>query len=277
MQEGIIEITKIENTPGPTHESNALCAKFVRYPESQQLTVWLPTSGYQYPGDYILEVNKQIIEKDPVQHKLNGSVMLLFDTMDWNKGEYILSIEMPQGGQHKMYFIKHAENELVDKNQVVEMQVAKAGQPSLWKKEPVIPMNEMDQKDTLWKEYRDGSGNVIPNADQALRNKALRDIEDTMNKAFSTLHNPRLEYEGNFRSGNIYYIEGDTRIGFDHEMGGGNCKMYINIPSPDNWESSTGVPVDRRDGIIRFVANQVKRDQAPSWRYEIDETSIAYY
>ena len=41
--------------------------------------------------------------------------MLLFDTMDWNKGEYILSIEMPQGGQHKMYFIKHAENELVDK------------------------------------------------------------------------------------------------------------------------------------------------------------------
>ena len=110
-----------------------------------------------------------------------------------------------------------------------------------------------------------------------LRNKALRDIEDTMNKAFSTLHNPRLEYEGNFRSGNIYYIEGDTRIGFDHEMGGGNCKMYINIPSPDNWESSTGVPVDRRDGIIRFVANQVKRDQAPSWRYEIDETSIAYY
>ena len=31
------------------------------------------------------------------------------------------------------------------------------------------------------------------------------------------------------------------------------------------------------DEIVKFVADQVKRDQAPNWRYEITPTTIDFY
>ena len=58
-QEGIIEITRIENQGG-TDLQGTLTAKFVRYPGSQQLTVWLPENAWNGYGIYtITELNKK--------------------------------------------------------------------------------------------------------------------------------------------------------------------------------------------------------------------------
>jgi hypothetical protein len=117
--------------------------------------------------------------------------------------------------------------------------------------------------------YRDGAGNILPNEEQLLREKAAKDLAARFSR--------RLEYEGNFRAGTIIYVEGELRIRFYHEMGGGECKFYIDIPTAEKWEAQTGAPLSRREEILTFVAQTVQREQASSWRYEIGEREIGFY
>jgi len=51
FEEGIVEIIRIENQGG-TDQKNSLTANFVRYPRSQQLTVWLPENAWNGYGRY---------------------------------------------------------------------------------------------------------------------------------------------------------------------------------------------------------------------------------
>ena len=87
----------------------------------------------------------------------------------------------------------------------------------------------------------------------------------------------RLEYEDHGRAGNVIYVEGPTRIKFWYEMGGGDCKLYIDIPSSDEWEKSTDTSLGRRGEILEFVARTAQKEQARTWRYEIHEREIAFY
>ena len=87
----------------------------------------------------------------------------------------------------------------------------------------------------------------------------------------------KIEYEGTFRAGTITYVEGDLRINFYHEMGGGNCMFYVDIPTEEKWEVQTRTPLSRRQEILEFVAETVRREQASSTRYEIQDSAIVYY
>lgn len=60
-------------------------------------------------------------------------------------------------------------------------------------------------------------------------------------------------------------------------MGGGDCKLYIDIPSSDEWEKSTDTSLGRRGEILEFVARTAQKEQARTWRYEIHEREIAFY
>ena len=86
----------------------------------------------------------------------------------------------------------------------------------------------------------------------------------------------RLEYSGNYRGGTITYIEGNLRIAFPHEMGGGACKFYIELPTPAQWERATDTALSRRDEIVCFVAETVRAEQASDWRYEIHDDVIRF-
>ena len=88
---------------------------------------------------------------------------------------------------------------------------------------------------------------------------------------------PRLEYAGNARGGEVNYIDGETRLTFWHEIGGGDCKMYISIPDEASWEKATKTPLAKRREILLFIASTARREQAPSWRFEINETSIDFF
>jgi hypothetical protein len=126
--------------------------------------------------------------------------------------------------------------------------------------------------------YRDGFGKPIPNEDESIRAKLIREIANKFAGQLSTNPAaPRVEYTGNVRAGSVIYTESDLRIEFWHEMGGGLCQLFISIPQPDQWEEKTQTPLSRRDEIVRFVAQAVQRDQAPSWRYEIGENEIAFF
>jgi hypothetical protein len=274
--EGVIEITKIRNSGLAADQIGTLTARFVRYPGSQQLSVWLPEKGWDYGGKArILHLNtQQLLEEKPVADLLNGSVLLLWDTRRWPPGEYRLEVEHPQRGMHELSFKKWDEGVLVPKGTLVEMPVATAQSPSR-----IVPAQTdsiLSAYDTDRKVYQDGSGQEMPDEDQILRN----DMNKTIRKLFEKLtgkSGPHLEYEGNFRGGNLIYVEGAMRLSFWHEMGGGDCQMYIDVPDENTWEQRTGTPLNRRAEILHFVASTVKREKASSWRYEIHEREIAFY
>jgi hypothetical protein len=139
--------------------------------------------------------------------------------------------------------------------------------------ETIIPKNEdlpiMDQSDHQPIVYKDGFGIVIPNLDLELRDKI---IKKTINKVFR-----RLEFISHGRDGEVVYIEGDIKLSFYMEMGGGNCIFYLNIPSKDKWESVTKLPINEREDIINFVAEGTQREQASSCYFIISDREIAYY
>ncbi|MDB5892750.1 MAG: hypothetical protein JWQ88_281 [Rhodoferax sp.] len=84
-----------------------------------------------------------------------------------------------------------------------------------------------------------------------------------------------LEYKGSFRAGTITYREGPLRIAFPHRCGR-DCRFFITIPAVAEWETATGTALARRDDIVDFVAETVRREEAGSWRVEIGARRIRY-
>lgn len=117
--------------------------------------------------------------------------------------------------------------------------------------------------------YRDGFGNEIPDEDLILREK--------LNKELGRKFSRRVEYEGNLRAGTVIYIDKDTRIEFNNEMGGGNCMVYLTIPTEAQWEAATKTDLSRRKEILEYVAEVVQVQQAPNCNFEIKENEIGFY
>jgi len=223
--------------------------RFVYYPGSQQLILWLPQSGYHGYGELSVMRGETVIERGPVRSRLNGSVQILFDTLPWPPGDYDIVITHDDGWRHEASLQK------------LEVGVALPA-PEL----PPAPPVDLDAPPIV---YRDGFGKVIPNLDLGMREQAQVELGRKFGR--------RVEYDGNVRSGTVIYIDPMHRIVFPNEMCGGSIKVSVEIPSTAHWVDATGAPLAMRDEIVAFVAESVHRDQASSWRYRITETSIDFY
>lgn len=246
---GIIEIGQNQNvSAGGAQGEKKAEVKFVHYPDSQQLIVWLSEYGHNYGAiRFIDTATGAIFRENQVGDILNGSIQLLFNTLDLPPGQYAIEIDHPQGWKHRIELKKLEEGQEPEKPEPVAEKEQSSG--------PIV--------------YKDGFGNVIPDEDLILREKAQKKINDMFNR--------KIEYSGTFRAGTITYVEGDLRIDFYHEMGGGNCMFYIDIPAEKDWEAKTKTPLSRREEIVQFVAETVRRQQAPRTRYEIQETFVNYF
>ena len=187
--EGVIEITKIKNSDDAAGSLGTLTARFVRYPASQQLSLWLPENGRNYKGNFrILNSNSQlVIEQNSVADSVNGSILLTWDTLSWPAGEYRLEIEHPEGGEHRLYFKKWPEGIYFPKDKIVEMPVATAQSPSLVSDLFPPAVQNSAEPDTTWNVYKDSYGNVIPNPDQILReelNTKLHGVFDKLSESY---------------------------------------------------------------------------------------------
>ncbi len=256
---GIIEIVKIKNkhtafTENKTDvefielkESNI---RFVHYPDCQQLIIWLTHPGREYENMRLLNNNKEVVDEWPVAEKLSGSIQILWDTLEIAPGQYSIEIDRNNGEQHFVYFEKFEEGVV------------------LKKKQPDTIVKEDKEKSSLPIQYRDGFGNIIENEDLILREK--------VNKHLTRIFFRHIEYEGNFRAGTIIYIDDEIRIEFYHEMGGGNCIFYIDIPTEEKWEAQTKTPLSARKEIPEFVATNVQAQQASNCNYEIKSNEVAF-
>lgn len=228
--------------------------RFVHYPDSQQLLIWLTHPGREYGNLRLRDRNtKKIIEEWPVADKLNGSIQLCWDSLSIAPGNYTIEIDWSNGWQHHIEIQKFKTG--ITPKKKVSSEGEKLKKISEEKNEPV--------------QYRDGFGKIIENEDMVLRDKLKKDIA----RKFSR----RISYEGNVRAGTIIYMDNDIRIEFPHEMGGGNCMFYIDIPTEKLWEAGTKTPLSARKEILQFVAETVRAEQASGCNFEIKDDTIGFY
>ena len=71
-------------------------------------------------------------------------------------------------------------------------------------------------------------------------------------------------YSNDGRSGHVHYKSPETAFALYYEFGGGNCVACISIPSPENWEKETNLPLARREEVLNFIGQQVVKDQTTS-------------
>ena len=262
---GKIEIGKIENIPivstvqeekGESFKKmNDSHIRFVHYPDSQQLIIWLPQPGLEYENVQLRDAQTgKLAEEWTVADKLSGSVQLLWDTTPIKPGEYTIEINWKNKWKHRIDIVKNKK----------EVARKKKESPSRVKTENLSSKNNIDAII-----YKDGFGNIIPDEDLILREK----LKKKLTRNFSR----HLEYKGNFRDGSIHYIDGDYSIELNHEMGAGNCMFYIWIPTRQQWASQTKIPLEERDEILDFIAQTVKNQQATSCRFEIKEDTIGFF
>lgn len=245
IHEGHVVIGDIRTLDAPK-DVGLLTLRFVHYPGAQQLILWLPQSGYHGYGDLTVTYNGAVIEHATVRNRLNGSVQILWNTLAWAPGDYVIGISHEAGWRHE-----------------AELRKLEEGVSPPTPEPPPEPMTDEP------KVYRDGFGREIPNLDLEMRAQIHKDIA----RKFAR----RLEYAGTFRGGSVIYSDGVYRIAFDNEMCGGDMKFTIYLPTAEHWESATGAPLAERDDIVGFVARQVQKEQASSWRYEITADSIDFY
>ena len=264
---GTIDILSIQNIPSIDRnpESEMLLfedknIKFVHYPDCQQMIIWLPEYFSNY--NYLLIRKKrteEIIFEKKVTEVINGSIQIIIDSLFILPGAYELIITNISGDKHIIEFIKRDEDYILP--------IAPGENQSASSLQKILNEIEMEEHEPII--YRDGTGKILPNEDLELRAKILNDIVGKFTR--------RVEYEGNLRAGSIIYIEGDKRVKFDTEMGGGNCLFFVFIPTSEQWEKATKLPLSERVNILEFIAISANRDQASSCYYEITEDYITYY
>jgi hypothetical protein len=70
-----------------------------------------------------------------------------------------------------------------------------------------------------------------------------------------------LRYSSDGRAGQVHYLSHETRFALYYEFGAGDCIAFIEAPDPDSWQQRTGLPLERRDAVLAFIAQQVAKDQ----------------
>lgn len=102
MHEGCIVIGQARNIGAPQAMA-AVTARFVRYAGCQQLTLWLPQSGYAgYAGLRVLGADGVAIDQASVRSRLNGELQLQWETLAWPAGLYRIEIDHEDGWRHEL-------------------------------------------------------------------------------------------------------------------------------------------------------------------------------
>jgi hypothetical protein len=250
---GKIYIENIINYPVATEawsEFDSSNLKCVHYHDCQQLVLWLPNPYLKYTTILIKDtIKNDLIYNKNVSDIINGSVQIILDSLFIYPGDFVLQILVIGGVAHEIYISKMEE-----------------GKEIIPKSEDLTDIDDTDNQPII---YKDGFGNDVPNLDLEMREKI---IKKTINKVFR-----RLEFFSHGRDGEVVYIEGDTKLHFYMEMGGGNCIFYLNIPSKEQWESVTKLPLNEREDILNYIAEGTQREQAPSSYFTISDTEISYF
>ncbi|MCF0069986.1 hypothetical protein LZD49_05855 [Dyadobacter sp. CY261] len=265
--------------------------RVVHYNDCQQLFFHMPKYAWD-AGTFRLTnaCSETLLEEKPVRDRLNGSTMILINTLPYPPGFYNIEADWPGGWTHSIRFIKFSEGFPKAPYENPPANIARAIRNEevhlLRLPEPEPPRKltvESIKKDAPYPGYSSPPCSLhMVQSDDEHRLFDYNGVEldsgidmDRFRKDLQSRFFPTVEYTQDGRGGIIYYKEGDINIRFDWEFGGGNAVVIFYIPEIKYWEAQTRTPLSRRDEILRFVCEQVIRDQAPGCKYKIYGNSIS--
>jgi hypothetical protein len=89
---------------------------------------------------------------------------------------------------------------------------------------------------------------------------------------------PQVRYTTSGRGGTVYYTSTETNLEMWWEFAGGNALAIIDVPTPERWEAVTRTALSRRDPILRFIGEQVVKDQTMgNGTFKIEDNAIVIY
>lgn len=111
---------------------------------------------------------------------------------------------------------------------------------------------------------------------------ALADGPPLLRRWFGRLSSPkrwRLRYAEEGRSGRVFFESKGGSFDMYFEFGGGDVLAVLDVPAERDWQKRTGLPLDQRASVLRFIAEGVIRDRTSTGknRYEIGPTSITIF
>lgn len=84
----------------------------------------------------------------------------------------------------------------------------------------------------------------------------------------------KITYQSEGRAGYVLLFTETGIFKLPYEFGGGNTLAIIDIPETEEWESQTHIPLALRSDILEFIAQTIVNDQAPGYKYRIEEKNI---
>lgn len=90
---------------------------------------------------------------------------------------------------------------------------------------------------------------------------------------------PTLRYVDMGRGGYVHFESRVTHFELWWEFGGGNAVVILEIPSRENWETRTQLPLEQRDSTLAFIGEQIIVDKMSyqNASFIIGETVLTFY
>lgn len=93
-----------------------------------------------------------------------------------------------------------------------------------------------------------------------------------------TLGNARLSYSTEGRGGTVFFESEEAKFDMWWEFAGGDALAIIEIPSEQQWDARTKLPLEKRATVLDYIAQQVIHDQASGrGTYEISDNFLTIY
>ena len=90
--------------------------------------------------------------------------------------------------------------------------------------------------------------------------------------------NPLLRYSDMGRGGTVYYENGDTKLDCWWEYGGGDALVIMDVPTPEQWEQRTKLPLAARESTLHYISTQVlKSKNGGNGSFVIGENVVTFF
>lgn len=86
-------------------------------------------------------------------------------------------------------------------------------------------------------------------------------------------------HDGPGPSGRVIFRHDGITIDLYREFGGGDVLAIIDAPTPKNWPTATGTPLEKRAEILNFIGKKAveKQTAAGRGRFEVQDNCILIF
>jgi len=283
VHEGIIQFRALHNVGSEASHLACLTLRYVKYPGSQQLILWLPQEVYKGYQNFLFYQNDRLLEECPLENKVSGSVQLIIDTLTLEPGTYSIQITHTSGWRHQLDFIKLKPEasgslelsyvtKIIRKNNFEEYLLSIA-EGSLWG----VLENASSGNRNAASSYSNSNQNYTSD-EERIREEGRRILEETYANMFKEPSPyPKLTFEDQDQTGIIHFIDEHLEVSFFCKMGTPPVRLEITVPASADWEQKTNIPLKKKRETMLFIASGVRKAQKVSWRFEIRDECILFY